>query len=303
MAKQKLSYKIYRPEDETKAVVFCVHGMQEHKMRYDELAKYFTDNHYACITYDLPGHGETAGKENQGYFDDEDGWKTLVDSAVEIAKIAKEQFKDLPVIYFGHSMGTLIGRVFLQNYDDLIDGCILSGIPTYLSACKLGVVLAKMVIGVKGKRGHSKLLETLATGSFNKVIDDPKTNVDWLSYNTDNVQKYIDDEFCGIPFTNQGYLDLFRLMSQMGDVSQYQCQKPNLPIYIFAGEDDPCIGGEKGFQRSIDILKKAGYQHIDTNLFEHMRHETLHEDDSKEVMKKAVEWLNENIQGVHAEIR
>lgn len=303
MPKQKLSYKIYKPEGTVKSVVFCVHGMQEHKMRYDELANFFTKHQYACVTYDLPGHGETAGNDNQGYFSDEDGWNTLVGSAVEIAKIAKEEFEDVPLIYFGHSMGTLIGRVFLQKNDSLIDGCILSGVPTYQSACKLGIILANLVVKQKGKKGHSKLLETLATGSFNKAIENPETNVDWLSYNQNNVREYIEDEWCGIPFTNQGYLDLFSLMKQMGDISQYQCTNPNLPIYVFAGEDDPCIGGQKGFLKSIQLLKNAGYRQIDTKLFEHMRHETLHEDDSKVVMKAAVEWLDENIVTREAEIR
>ncbi len=297
MEKQKLSYQIYHPEKDAKAVVFCVHGMQEHKMRYDALAKYFTDHQYACITYDLPGHGQTAGKEYQGYFSDEDGWKVLIESVVEIASIAKKEFPEIPVIYFGHSMGTIIGRVFLQQHDEMIDGCILSGIPEYQSLSKIGIFVAKNIIGMKGKTNRSKLLETLATGSFNKVIDHPKTDVDWLSYNEKNVQEYLADEWCGIPFTNQGYLDLFTLMTYMGNTSLYQCKKKDLPIYIFAGKDDPCIGGEKGFNHSISLLKKAGYSKINTKLFEHMRHETLHEDDSIKVMEATVKWLDENIKG------
>lgn len=296
MEKQKLSYRIYKPETEAKAVVFCVHGMQEHKERYDALAKYFNAEGYACITYDLPGHGETAGtEENKGWFSEKDGWNTLVDSAVEIATLARKEFPAVPVIYFGHSMGTIIGRVFLQQYDNLVDGMILSGVPTYQSACKLGVVLAKAVIRSKGKKEHSKLLETMATGSFNKAVEDPETEVDWLSYNKDNIQAYLKDEWCGFPFTNQGYLDLFELMDRMGNVSLYRCNHADLPIYIFAGEDDPCIGGEKGFEKSIDILKQAGYVNIETKLFEHMRHETLHEDDAEKVMAAAVDWLQRNI--------
>lgn len=297
MEKQKLSYKIYRPESDAKAVVFCVHGMQEHKMRYDALAKYFTDHQYACITYDLPGHGETAGKEKQGYFSDEGGWNVLVESAAEIAEIAKKEFPNIPVIYFGHSMGTIIGRVFLQQHDHMIDGCILSGIPEYQSLSKIGIFIAKMIIGLEGKTKRSKLLEAMATGSFNKVIENPKTNVDWLSYNENNVREYLEDVWCGITFTNQGYLDLFTLMTCMGNISLYECKHKDLPIYIFAGEDDPCIGGKKGFQNSISLLKKVGYSKIDTKLFEHMRHETLHEDDSIKVMEAAVKWLDQNIKG------
>ncbi len=295
MKEQNLSYKFYRPETDAKAVVFCVHGMQEHKIRYDAFAKYLNENGIACITYDLPGHGKSAKDGKLGYFSDQDGWKTLVNSAVEIAKMAKEEYPDLPLIYFGHSMGTIIGRVFLQEHDALIDGCILCGIPCYQGACKLGILLAKAVVKVKGKDSQSRFLENLATGSFNKVIDNPETDVDWLSYNKNNVQDYINDELCGVPFTSQGYLDLFTLMSKMGDLSLYQCKNPDLPIYVFAGEDDPCIGGTKGFADSIQRLQNAGYKHIDTKLFPHMRHEVLHEEDSLEAMQAAVTWIKKNI--------
>ena len=295
MKEQNLSYIFYRPETEAEAVVFCVHGMQEHKMRYDAFAKYLNENGIACITYDLPGHGKSAKDGKPGYFSDQDGWKTLVNSAVEIAKMAKEEYPDLPLIYFGHSMGTIIGRVFLQEHDDLVDGCILCGIPCYQSACRIGILLAKTVVKMKGKDSQSKFLENLATGAFNKVIDNPETDVDWLSYNKNNVQDYINDELCGVPFTSQGYLDLFTLMSKMGNLSLYQCKKPDLPIYVFAGEDDPCIGGKKGFEDSIQRLRNAGYKHIDTKLFTHMRHEVLHEDNSLEAMQAVVTWIKKNI--------
>ena len=70
MKEQNLSYKFYRPETEAEAVVFCVHGMQEYKMRYDAFAKYLNENGIACITYDLPGHGKSAKDGKPGYFSD-----------------------------------------------------------------------------------------------------------------------------------------------------------------------------------------------------------------------------------------
>lgn len=295
MGKQKLSYRLFRPDGNIKAAVFCVHGMQEHQKRYEALAKYLNQHAYACVTFDLPGHGETAQNQNYGFFAENKGAETLVDSAVEIVEITKQTFPNVPIIYFGHSMGTIIARVFLQNHDAMIDGCVLSGIPAYNRLSGLGEFFAKCVISMKGKHNKSKFLENLATGSFSKAIKNAETEADWLSYNKENVQAYLKDEMCGIPFTNQGYLDLFALMTKMGNTSLYLCENPNLPMYIFAGEDDPCIGGKKGFQASIHLLETVGYKNIQTKLFSHMRHETLHEDDAEMVMDCIVQWLDENI--------
>ena len=58
------------------------------------------------------------------------------------------------------------------------------------------------------------MLDNIATGGFNKVITDPRTPLDWLSYETSNVDAYIADPLCGFSFTNQGYLDLFKGMKR-----------------------------------------------------------------------------------------
>ena len=52
-------------ENETiaaKAVICLVHGFGEHSSRYEHVAKYFTDNQYAVISYDARGHGRSEGK-------------------------------------------------------------------------------------------------------------------------------------------------------------------------------------------------------------------------------------------------
>lgn len=291
-----LSYQVYRPDGDVKAVVFTVHGMQEHKERYDLFAQYLNSRNIACITYDLPGHGQTAGdEENKGWFGETEGWKNLVGSAVEIDQLARKEFPDIPVILFGHSMGTMIGRVFLQTYDGLIDALILSGAPNYNPGCVLGKKTAQIVSKFKGKKGHSKLLDMMATGSFNRSVEHPRTSLDWLSYNEKNVDDYIADDWCGFPFTIQGYQDLFELMIHMQDVSLYRCTNPSLPVLFFAGEDDPCIGGTEGFEDSRNTLRKAGYQNIESRLYPHMRHETLHEDDAEKVMKDTADWILEKI--------
>lgn len=290
-----LSYSVYKPEGDVKAVVFVVHGMQEHKNRYAELAEYLKARNIAVVTYDLPGHGETTCTEAKGYFGKEDGWGTLVSSAKEIAQFCRFTFPQKPLVFLGHSMGTMIARTFLQKNDTYIDGMILSGAPSYTPAAKLGKAIASFYAKRKGELAYEKKLTALAVGGFARSIKDAKTPIDWLSYNEDNVKQYFEDPNCGFDFTTKGYYDLFDGMIRMNDVSRYQCHNPNLPIYFFAGKDDPCIGGEKGFQASINTLKKAGYTHIDEKLYAHMRHETMHEDNRELVFEDVYQWIVKNM--------
>ena len=134
----------------------------------------------------------------------------------------------------------------------------------------------KLLVKVfKGKKGHSKLLDTLITGSFNKKVDNPRTPSDWISYNEENVDQFIEDPLSGVPFTIGGYIHELEGMVQMHDVSQYECKNKNLPILFVVGEDDPCTGGTKGLEDSKNTLVKAGYSNIKIKQFSHMRHEIL----------------------------
>lgn len=281
---------IFRPEQEIKGCVEVVHGMEEHRKRYDDFAKTLVEHGYAVITYDLPGHGET-GKEEQGYFGEE-GWNALVNSVEEINQLARKEFPNVPIYLFGHSMGSMVSRCYLQEHDANIKAVVLSGAPCYQSATSLGIFVGNIIQIFKGPKGHSKLLDNLVTGAFNKVIDNPRTTCDWISYNEDNVDAYLADPMSGIPFTVKGYIDELKGMSSMHDYSKYKCTNPDLPILFVAGEDDPCTGGTKGLEDSINTLKKVGYKDIDLKRYSHMRHEILNEKEKDLVKADIISFLD-----------
>ena len=290
---QTLAMSIFRPKQAMKGCVTVVHGMAEHRTRYDELGRYLSNHGYGVITYDLPGHGESCSKEDLGWFGDKDGWDTLVNSTVEMVSATRKEFPGVPHYLLGHSMGTIISRCFLQDHDNMVDGVILSGAPNYQSAAGAGVTLGKVLSVFKGKHGHSKMMDSMVTGAFNKTIQNPRTEVDWLSFNEDNVNAYIADPLDGFGFTIQGYIDELTGIQRMHDVSRYHCTNPDLPIWIFAGDSDPCTGGVKGLQDSIDTLKNSGYHNVSCKQWTNMRHETMNEKGYMEVFTGIKEWLDE----------
>ena len=287
----RLAYNIFRPSGNVRGAVAVVHGMAEHRKRYIRFAEYLADRGYGVITYDLPGHGESVA-ETPGYFGDEDGWLEMISSASRAVKRAKKEFPGVPVFLFGHSMGTMISRCYIQDHDKEIKGLILSGAPNWQAATTAGIALAKQLRGLRGKKGKSKLLDRLVTGNFNKSVKDPKTPYDWLSYNEENVQEYIDDPYSGFGFTIQGYLDELEGMRQMARTELYKCLNKELPIFFVAGEDDPCTGGLKGLSDSMDTLRKAGYGHVTKKLYPHMRHEILREKEHEKVFRDIADWLD-----------
>lgn len=291
----QLSTSIYYSKSEALATVIVVHGMSEHQVRYAQFAETLSKNGYNVVTYDQRGHGKTANsKKDLGYFG-ENGWQNFVDDLDYVVSQTKKEFSEVPVVLFGHSMGSMVVRSYLKEHDKNIAGVILSGAPNYQGVAKAGLVLAKLVCLFKGEKSFSSLLHNLSVGAFNKAIDSPRTELDWLSYNEDNVDTYINDPLCGFMFTNRGYQNVMEGVIDLHNVIDYRYNNHNLPILFVAGVDDPCTGGEKGLADSIDTLKDIGYKDIEKRIYDRARHEILFEDCSNQVIEDILVWLNNKI--------
>jgi alpha-beta hydrolase superfamily lysophospholipase len=186
-------------------------------------------------------------------------------------------------------MGSMVSRCVLKRYEELIDAVILSGAPNYIPVAGAGRAVAKL-ISAFGEKKRSKLLHSMAEGGFIKSVENPETEVDWLSYDKDNVKKYIADPLCGFTFTARGYQDLMSLIVDMHAIDA-KAKKKHLPILFVSGADDPCTGGTKGLQDSMDVLKQTGYEKITNLVYKNARHEILNEKIADKVIDDIVQWI------------
>ena len=107
-----LSLAVFQAKN-PKANVLVIHGMQEHKERYEGIANFLQEAGYNVVTSDLRGHGKDAPKLS--HIADKDGDKLIIKDQQKITEYINEQFPNLPVMILAHSMGTMITRVLLQT--------------------------------------------------------------------------------------------------------------------------------------------------------------------------------------------
>jgi len=289
----QLSLSFFESESEQAAgVVQIVHGMEEHKERYYDFARYLAENGLHVAVADLRGHGEDAPLLS--HIADRSGDDLLIRDQQVIAAWIAGRFPGLPVMLFGHSMGSIISRVLLQTDSSRYAKAALSGYVNPNPAAPVAVALGNAARLSKGSRAHSKLLNGLALGPYGKSIRDRKTDLDWLSYNEENVRKYIEDPLCGAEFTVGSYCALFSLLNRMGKPGAYRDVNAGMPVLLIAGKEDPCTGGEKGRANSRAVLEKAGFRNISAITYEHMRHEILNETDNEKVYRDLRDFFLEN---------
>lgn len=267
--------------EQPKGYVQIIHGMEEHQERYEPLAEHLNKLGYTVITSNMRGHGEDAPL--LGFFKEKDGYKHLLYDQKNITRYIKETYKTEKVIIFAHSMGTIITRNLLRSESGDYEKVILSGYPCYNSGVGFGIFLADLIMLFKGPKYYSKLLANMSTGSFNKKIKNPESQIDWISVNKNNIENYLEDPYCGHGFKVSAYKDLFKLVKLMNKPNLYKFVNKELPILLLRGEEDPCTGYDKGSKQSINVLYKAGFKNIKDISFDNMRHEILNEADNQKV--------------------
>ncbi len=285
------------PDDEPKAVVQIAHGMAEHAARYAHVAKALNDRGYAVYANDHRGHGQTAVTEDElGFFAESRGWARVLDDLYRLNQRIGEEHPGLPVLLFGHSMGSFLTQQYLFTFPATIRGAVLSGSTRHLGPdLEAGAVLARAEIKRQGPRGHSELLQALAFGQFNKAFAPNRTDFDWLSRDPEQVDAYIEDPRCGFLVTNRFWLDLFSGARVIRQTERLESIPLEMPIYVFSGAEDPVGEAGTGVERLLAAYERAGLHQVTSRLYPGGRHEMVNEINRDEVIADLGDWLDRTV--------
>lgn len=268
-------------------ILQLAHGMAEHKERYLPFMEYMAERGFVCFLHDHRGHGgsvTTAGE--LGYFG-RNGAEGVVRDLHQAVEYAKEQYPGLPLYLFGHSMGSLVVRCYLREFEETVNGLIVCGTPAPNPAAGPGIVLCKIIGRLKGDHYRSPLLRSMTTDPFDKPFAAEGLKNSWLSRDKSVAERYNADPLCGFAFTANGYLALMTLMRDA--YGKMQAKNPRLPVHFLSGEKDPCHGGQ--FMKAVEIMGSRGWKEISSRLYPDMRHEVLNEIGKEQVWKDLADLL------------
>jgi alpha-beta hydrolase superfamily lysophospholipase len=287
---ERLLARRWLPEGRPRAILQIAHGLAEHSARYARLAAALNAAGYGAYAADLRGHGPKAATADRGHFADRDGWaKCVADLWVLNRLIAAEQ-PQAPIVFLGHSTGSWIGQQFVSEHGGGLAGIVYSGSngkPPPIAA--LGRLVARAERMRQGRRGRSRLVNSLMFDAFNKPFEPARTRFDWLSRDETEVDAYVADPLCGFDVTNQLAIDLLDALPRLIVPERLAKIPKDMPIYVFSGERDPVGANIQGL---IDALKAAGFTRLTTRIYPGARHETLNETNRDEVTRDLIAWLD-----------
>jgi len=287
--KSKVAGYIYTENHvEPKAVIQLSHGMCEYVERYEWLANFFTGRGYIFAGNDHLGHGNSSDSSEYGIFDEEHVELDLK----KMNDILRERYPLLPIILYGHSMGSFFARWYASRYPDTIDGLITSGTAGPALINGLGRALAGFIYRTHKEGYISKLLVKLSFGSYLKRIPDAKSSSDWITHDREVIDKYRKDPKCNFLFSAKGYHSLLTALTVVNRKEWAKSLPKDMKILQIAGAEDPVGNYGEGVRKVTKMLKAAGINDVTEYIDATGRHELHNELNKAEIMKKVVSWLD-----------
>lgn len=254
---------------EPRAVVQLLHGVGEYATRYDRFARALAASGYTVYADDHRGHGATGleqwggdhaklGRLGPG------GVRGAIAAIQQLSGIIRDQNPDLPLVLFGHSLGSLFAQKIIATDADAYAAVVLSG-TAYRT-------LTRMNGGdLNAKHKH------LGTTGHEWLSRDPEV---WAAFAADPLT------FDAQVIKLFGFADAMRLLGTPKKLSR------DLPMLIMIGEEDP-LGGPKSVELLADAYRGRGsLTDVTLTVYPGGRHEMLNETNYAEVQADVVAWLD-----------
>ena len=282
----EIFYRRWVPDGPVRAVVLIVHGASEHSARYARFAAVLNDEGYAVFAPDLRGHGRTAASTGTGRLG-ERGMDGVLADLDTLADLARAEFPSMPMVLFGHSMGSLIAQAYVERSGDGLSAYVLSG--------SGGVVedVAEIVALVQEAVNAGMADEPLdMLTEHNAGFEPARTTYDWLSRDPDEVDKYVADPWCGsdAPLTYGFIAGMVETAASSMEPDALARIPTNLPVLLITGERDPVSNGAVQVRALEQRLRDSGLD-VTAHYYTDARHELLNETNRDEVHADITNWL------------
>jgi len=289
-----LALYVREAEGPPRGIVHINHGLAERAGRYARFAGYLASRGYHVAAHDHRGHGLTTADDGAPRrFAGRDGWTKVMLDVKAVEDDLKRRWPGLPLVVFGHSMGSVIAVNHALREPDSIAGLAawngnmaLGGLKTVMRF----VLWCEALVG--GRFTPSKTIDRLTFKAWNKRFPEGRTDADWLSSDTDEVDAYVADALCGWPSSVSLWRDFLDGVAFAEDDDNLDDLPEDLPVHLVGGALDPATEGGKTVRHLARRLERSGLTDVTCEILDGFRHETVNETGRDKAMSDFADWLD-----------
>lgn len=254
-----------------RAVVLIEHGLGDHAARYKHVAAALNNAGYSVYAPDQRGHGRTGVKQFNGDLTKlghlgTGGFRAAVADMTEMTQLIRNEHPNSPIIFLGHSMGSLMGQVMLNEHADDYVAVVFTG-TAYRQPGSMEAGDLNRNFKIAGGTGH-----------------------EWLSRDARVGEAFKHDPYCfdAKPLKLYGLVDSLKLFGKPAK------SMAEVPLLIMIGSDDS-LGGEKSVLKLAEAYMRAGQDDVTVTIYPGARHEIFNETNKEEVIDDLIAWIDQRI--------
>ena len=283
---KELTIYVWDEVESPKAVLQLSHGMCENLGRYDDFARFMNKHGYIVIGDDHRGYGLT--DDGKGWSEGEFVGSTVIDLLILNGQI-KQKYPDLPVVFLGHSYGSILGQRFIE-FNTGIKACVLTG----TLALPYGVGLLGQALMWLPKLVLGKV--RMAMPEANKGFEDTDVPGAWLTKDKEIRNAYVADPLAGGKASIAFMYGMIKLLAKGARPRSLKKIDKDLPIAIYCGSEDPVGMKGKLPPKLAERYKKLGIKTVDLKLYQNDRHEVLNETDRDVVYNDVLAFFDKALE-------
>jgi alpha-beta hydrolase superfamily lysophospholipase len=258
-----------------RAVVQLLHGVGEHAGRYAALIDALTSAGYTVYADDHRGHGRTGMRQHERDASKlgrlgPGGHRAAVAALWQFTQRIRAENPGLPLVILGHSWGSFLAQILVNDHPEAYDGVVLSG-----SALRWPGSLNAGNLNAPWSTPSAEGVEVMGT--------------EWLSSDLSVGRAFLDD-----PLTTTtplmklfGPVDAARLFGR-----PRRALGRDIPTLLMVGRDDT-VGGPASVHKLADAYRgRSGFTDVTTFVYPGARHEIFNETISPDVRADLVAWLD-----------
>ncbi|CAI9391372.1 alpha/beta hydrolase [Microbacterium sp. T2.11-28] len=253
-----------------RGVVQLLHGVGEHAGRYRALIDALAGDGFTVYADDHRGHGRTGMAQHGGDAGrlgrlGAGGMPATLAACRQLTDIIRADHPDLPLIVIGHSWGSFLTQMLVDDRPEAYDAFVLSG-----SALRWP--------------------GTLNAGDLNAPWKTPGAHgAEWLSSDPE-----VGPAFLADPLTTSE--PLLKLFGVIDAARLYGRPRRNLgrdlPALLMVGQDDT-VGGPRSVHKLADAYRtRSGLTDVTTLVYPGARHEIFNETMQADVRADLLAWLD-----------
>ncbi|WP_412049694.1 alpha/beta fold hydrolase [Hoeflea sp. Naph1] len=290
----KLAVRHVPADGAARGVVQINHGLAEHAARYQRFARFLAAHGFHVYAHDHRGHGATRAPNSiPGAFASRDGASKVIADVTAIHALINEHHPGVPVVTFGHSMGGLIALNFAEAHPQASAALAIwnSNFNAGLAG-RAGQLMLRIEAFFKGSDTPSAILPRLTFQAWAKAMPDRRTDFDWLSRDTIEVDLYVVDPLSGWDATVSMWQNVFELIYTGASAHNLAKLPKALPVHLIGGAQDPATDNGAAITWLAEQMQNAGLSNVTTRILAETRHETLNEINRDRSMADFVTWLD-----------